>query len=206
MSDKFAITICRQFCSGGREIGKGLSEKLGVKFYDKELLTLAAKESGFTENTFEKADEIASNSLLYSVVMGGYPMSTLFSPSSNMVTNDTLFNIQSKIIKDLSDKESCIIIGRCSDYILREHPRILRIFLRADMDFRIERFKRLYDTSKEKSLEQALIKADKKRSNYYGYYTGNDWDNINNYDLVINTAKFGIEKSIEYIIDGLEQI
>ena len=74
------------------------------------------------------------------------------------------------------------------------------------MDFRIERFKRLYDTSKEKSLEQALIKADKKRSNYYGYYTGNDWDNINNYDLVINTAKFGIEKSIEYIIDGLEQI
>lgn len=204
--NKFAITICRQFCSGGLEIGKKLGEKLNVKVYDKELISLAAKESGFTESTFEKVDEVAANSFLYSVAMGGYPLNSIFSPNSNMVTNDSLFSIQSKIIKNVSENESCIIIGRCSDYILREHPRVLKIFLRADMEDRIQRFKQSYDTTKEKNLEQALLKADKKRSNYYGYYTGNDWDNINNYDLVINTSKFGIEKTVDHIIECLKDI
>lgn len=205
-NDKFAVTICRQFCSGGLEIGKALAQRLDVKYYDKELITLAAKESGFTESTFEKADEVAANSFLYSVVMGGYPVNSLFSPTSNMVTNDSLFTIQSKIIKDISEKESCVIIGRCSDYILREHPHVLRIFLRADMEDRIERFKNTYDASKEKNLEQTMIKADKKRSNYYGYYTGNEWDNINNYDLVINTSKFSVDRVVDHIVECLNDI
>lgn len=201
MSDRFVITIGRQFCSGGLEIGKKLSEKLGTKFYDKELIALAAKESGFTESIFEKADEAPSNSFLYSVVMGAYPMNSLFFQNNDLLTNDKLFGIQSKVIKGVAKEDSCVIVGRCSDYILRDEPKLLRIFLRADLEFRKQRFRELYKDVKEKDIESTILKTDKKRANYYSYYTGNPWESMDNYDLIINTAKLGVDNAVQEIIN-----
>ena len=183
MDKKFAITIARQFCSGGREIGENVAKKLGVDFYDKELIALAAKKSGYAESVFEKADEVATNSLLYSVVMGAHPMNSLFFQSNNMLTNDTLFSIQSKVIRELVQDKSAVIVGRCSNYVLREEPNLVRVYLRADMDFRKERYMRLYgdENTKEKDVEGILIKADKKRATYHSYYSGNEWDSVNGY-------------------------
>lgn len=206
MDKKFAITIARQFCSGGREVGEKLAKKLGVDFYDKELIALAAKKSGYAESVFEKADEVATNSLLYSVVMGSYPMNSMFFQNSNMLTNDTLFAIQSKIIKELVQEKSAVIVGRCSNYVLREEKNLVRVFIRADMDYRKERFMKLNaeDGVKEKDVENVLIKADKKRATYHSYYSGMDWDSIGGYDIVINTAKIGTDGAVEQIADYLE--
>lgn len=206
MSDKFIITIGRQFGSGGFEIGKKIAEKLGVDFYDKELISLAAKESGFTESIFEKADEAPTNSFLFSVVMGAYPMNSLFFQNNDLLTNDKLFSIQSKVIKNISKNKSCVIVGRCSDYILRDEPKLLRVYLRADMEFRKKRILSSFKDVEEKDVENLINKTDKKRSNYYSYYTGNNWDNVKNYDLILNTSKAGIDNCVEIIIQYLNLI
>lgn len=201
MDKKFAVTIARQYCSGGHEIGEKLAKKLGVDFYDKELIALAAKKSGYAESVFEKADEVATNSLLYSVVMGSYPMNSLFFQNNNMLTNDTLFAIQSKVIKELLQEKSAVIVGRCGNYILREQPNLIRVYLRADTDFRKKRFMELYgdENTKEKDIEGILSKADKKRAAYHSYYSGLEWDSVNGYDIVINTAKVGIDGAVDQI-------
>ena len=204
MDNFYAITIARQFCSGGNAVGELLAEKLGIKMYDKQLITLAAKKSGYHEAVFEQADEVASNSLLYSVVMGSSPMGSLLFPNNNMVTNDSLFTLQSNIIKETAEKESCIIIGRCANYVLRKHPRLLSVYLWADNDYRIKRFEELYKEPKEKDIETELIKADKKRRNYYNYYSGKEWDSATSYDLVINVAKAGVEGAVKQIMDFKE--
>ena len=169
MDNFYAITIARQFCSGGNAVGEMLAEKLGINMYDKQLITMAAKKSGYHEAVFEQADEVASNSLLYSVVMGSSPMGSLLFPNNNLVTNDSLFTLQSNIIKETAEKESCIVIGRCSNYVLRKHPRLLSVYLWADLDYRIKRYEELYGEPKEKDIETELSKADKKRRNYYNY-------------------------------------
>ncbi len=206
MDKKFAITIARQFCSGGHEIGEKLAKKLGVDFYDKELIALAAKKSGYAESVFERADEVATNSLLYSVVMGSYPMNSLFFQNNNMLTNDTLFAIQSKVIKELVQEKSAVIVGRCSNYVLRDTPNLVRVYLRADMNFRKQRFIERYgtETTKEKDIENVINKTDKKRATYHSYYSGIDWDSVEGYDIVINTAKVGIDGAVDQIISYLE--
>lgn len=205
MDKKFAVTIARQYCSGGHEIGEKVAKKLNADFYDKELIALAAKKSGYAESVFEKADEVATNSLLYSVVMGSYPMNSLFFQNNNMLTNDTLFAIQSKVIKELVQEKSAVIVGRCSGYILRDVPNLVRVYLRADMDFRKKRFMELYgdENTKEKDVENILLKTDKKRATYNSYYSGNEWDCVNGYDIVINTAKVGVDGAVDQIISYL---
>ena len=206
MDNFYAITIARQFCSGGNAVGKMLAEKLGINMYDKQLITMAAKKSGYHEAIFEQADEVASNSLLYSVVMGSSPMGSLLFPNNNLVTNDSLFTLQSNIIKETAEKESCIVIGRCSNYVLRKHPRLLSVYLWADLDYRIKRYEELYGEPKEKDIETELSKADKKRRNYYNYYSGKDWDSATSYDLVINVSKAGVEGTVKQIIDFKEML
>lgn len=206
MKDKVIITIGRQFCSGGLDVGKAVADKLGFDFYDKELIALAAKKSGYKEVLFEEADEMPSNSLLYSVVMSTYPLSSFGMGEGSLLSNDKLFGIQSKVIKEIVSDKSCVLVGRCSDYILRDEPNIARVFIRADMDFRKERLKASHPDIKEKDLESTLKKTDKKRSTYYGYYTGNNWDSMNNYDLIINTSKVGIEGAAQQIIEFIEKL
>lgn len=205
MNDKIIVTIGRQFGSGGLEVGKKLAKKLNIDFYDKELISIAAKESGFTESIFEKADEAPSNSFLYSIVMGSYPMNSLFFQNNDLLTNDKLFNIQSSVIRKISKNKSCVIVGRCSDYILRDEKNIVRVFLRADMEMRKERVKNEYNI-KESNTENIIEKKDKKRASYYNYYTGSEWSSLENYDIVLNTSKIGIDNTIEVIADYVEKI
>lgn len=205
-NEKFAITIGRQFCSGGHVIGEKLAEKLNIKFYDKELIALASKESGFSEKVFEKADEKPTNSFLYSVAIGSYPVNSMFFQHNDLLTNDKLFITQSKVIKKIAAQNSCVILGRCSDYVLREEKKLVRVFLRADMEFRIERFKKLFSDNLPKDITAQIIKTDKKRASYYSYYTGNEWSSLENYDLIINTSKIGFDNTVDQIINFLNLI
>lgn len=191
------ISICREYCSGGKEIGKKVSDELGYTFLDKQLITEAAKKSGYDESVFEKVDEVATNSLLYSLVLGTYGANA----AGAMPDNDKLFGLQAEIIIDTAKEKNCVVIGRCADYVLREEPNLIKIFLRADMDFRVERFRSLYTVPEGKKPEDIINKTDKKRASYYKFYTGNLWKDMNNYDLVINTGKVGIDNAVATIID-----
>ena len=187
------ISICREYCSGGKEIGKKVSDELGYTFLDKQLITEAAKKSGYDESVFEKVDD----SLLYSLVLGTYGANA----AGAMPDNDKLFGLQAEIIRDTAKEKNCVVIGRCADYVLREEPNLIKIFLRADMDFRVERFRSLYTAPEGKKPEDIINKTDKKRASYYKFYTGNLWKDMNNYDLVINTGKVGIDNAVATIID-----
>ena len=187
------ISICREYCSGGKKV----SDELGYTFLDKQLITEAAKKSGYDESVFEKVDEVATNSLLYSLVLGTYGANA----AGAMPDNDKLFGLQAEIIRDTAKEKNCVVIGRCADYVLREEPHLIKIFLKADMDFRVERFRSLYTTPEGKKPEDIINKTDKKRASYYKFYTGNLWKDMNNYDLVINTGKVGIDNAVATIID-----
>lgn len=207
MLENVVVTICRQFCSGGKEVGTKLAKKLNCECYDKKLISLAAKESGFKEIFFEQADEKATNSFLYSIAMSTHSNTTgLFFQNNDFLTNDKLFSIQSDVIKKISKDKSCVIVGRCSDYILRERQNLVKVYLIADTDFRI---KRLLQTNKDVDLKHAeglLHKTDKKRAHYYSYYTGKEWDNASNYDLVINTSKVGTDGAVNLILSYINNI
>ena len=158
------VTIARQFGSGGREIGEELSKKLGVKFYDKELISIAAKESNLAPEIFENVDEKATNSLLYSLSLGLYSFSNTYSVGDNLPVNDKLYILQHKIIKKVADEGPCVIVGRCADHILRDRNDVLRVFIYADLDFRVKRAIDLKGVKPSKA-EQVVQKTDKSRAN-----------------------------------------
>ena len=201
MNKKIIVTICREFCSGGKEVGEKLAAKIGCEFYDKKLISLAAKKSGFTETIFENVDEKPTNSFLYSIAMGTPSTTGLFFQNNDFLTNDKLFAIQSDVIRNIARNKSAVIVGRCSDYILREEERLVKVYIRADKDFRIKRLLEINPDVDPKHSESILHKTDKKRGHYYSYYTGREWDNISNYDLVLNTSKIGIDNSVEQILN-----
>ena len=194
------ITIGRQCGSGGREIGNRLAEKLNIKCYDKELLTLAAKQSGLCKELFETHDERPTNSFLYSLVMDTYSMGYTTSSFLDMPLNHKVFLAQFDTIKKLAEEESCIIVGRCADYALADHPNRTSVFISADMDAKIERISKLYDMTKEKAKD-TIIKTDKKRSNYYNYYSNKKWADARSYDLCVDSSILGIDKTVDFITE-----
>ena len=196
------VTICRQFCSGGKEIGRKLAEKLDYKFYDNELIVMAAKEAGYSESAFERVDEVATNSLLYSLVLGTYGANG----AAAMPDNDKLFGIQSEIIRKAAKDNNCVIIGRCSDYVLREEKKLVKVFIRADMDYRINRFNTLFEKPENKTVEAVIKKTDKRRAAYHKFYSGEAWEELENYDLVINTAKISEDCAVALIENYVEQL
>ncbi len=203
MKCKSVITISREFGSGGREIAMDVAKALGVKFYDKELISLAAKESGIDPALFERIDEQASNSLLYSLSMGLFTMGqTGFSPRDQISVNDQLYLLQHEIIKKLAE-EPCVIVGRCADYILRERTNCINVFIHADLEYRIERAIRLHDLPEAKS-EAIVRKTDKTRANYYQFYTENKWGVASNYHLSLNSAKLSKEQVVDIITHYVE--
>jgi len=192
------ITIARQYGSGGLEVGQRLSELTGLPFYDKDLITMAAQKSGLNHAVLDAADEKAANSLLYTLAMGSssyhHGVSNLHIP-----LNDKLFTVQSEIIRELAQNEKgAIIVGRCADYVLADHPKVLRVFISADFDKRVETIMRQQNIN-ESQAKELIIKTDKRRSNYYNYYTGGKWAKLENYDLVISTDKIDIEGAARLI-------
>lgn len=194
MANERIITIARQFGSGGREIGEELAKALGVKCYDKELISIAAKESGVDPEVFNSVDEKAANSLLYSLSLGLYSFGSNYS-GNNLPVNDKLYLLQHKIIKQIASEGPCVIVGRCADYVLRDKKNIVRLFICADMDYRIERAVKLKEIKKDKA-EQIINKTDKSRANYYNFYSGMKWGEPESYDLSVNRTKLTTQQVV----------
>ena len=193
------ITISREFGSGGREIGKKLSEKLGVPFYDKELLEMASKESGIARELFVKNDESYTNSFLYSLVMGNYPVSPDGRLNPELPLNHKIFLAQFETIKKLAEKGPCVIVGRCADYVLKEMPNVIDFFVSGNMYDKKKRILERYDIEKPK-VEDFIRKTDKRRASYYNYYTDMKWGDARNFDLCINSSKSGIDGAVELMM------
>lgn len=200
MKGNLVITIGRQCGSGGKKIGQMLAEKMGVKCYDKELLTLAAKESGLCEELFETHDEKPTSSFLYSLVMDTYSLGYTTSAYMDMPINHKIFLAQFDTIKKLADEESCVIVGRCADYALADYPNTVSVFITGEDKDKLERLKEMYkvDDSKAKDI---MVKTDKKRASYYNYYSSKKWGDSRSYDLCINSTALGMEGSVDMILD-----
>ncbi|MDD3403246.1 MAG: cytidylate kinase-like family protein [Hespellia sp.] len=198
MKTNTIITIGRQFGSGGHEIGTRLAEDLGVKFYDKEMLAIAAKESGICEEIFETHDEKPTNSFLYSLVMDTYSVGYSGNAYSDMPINHKVFLAQFDAIKKIADKGPCILVGRCADYALENYENVLNIFIHADLDARIRRIARIHDLTDAKAKDM-IIKADKKRASYYNYYSNKRWSDAESYELCISSSELGIDGTVKAI-------
>lgn len=194
---KKILTISRQLGSGGWKIGKTLSEELNVPFYDKELIKLAAKESGVSEEVLKYYDERQANSLLYSLSVGSFSTLGDVIGGINVPINDKVFDIQRNIIKKVADEGPCIIVGRCSDYILSDRDDVINVFIYCDIDERCKRIAKR-DSITISAATDKIKKTDKNRANYHNYYADSKWGDINSYDLCIN-SKIGIEKTIEIL-------
>ena len=197
---KLIITIGRQYGSGGNEIGRKLAGELGIDFYDKNILRMNSDESGIKESYFHLADEKAGSRLLYRIVSGMTPEMREPSFGSDLISADNLFRFQSEVIRKLAEEQSCVIVGRCADYVLEDADDIelVRVFIYADMDARIRRVreKELYTPE---DVRKNVKRIDKERRNYYRYYMGRGWADPENYDLLINTSTTGIKGSVRMI-------
>lgn len=198
MSKKKVILISREFGSGGRNIGKKIAEELNIPFYDKELITLACKESGFDMSLFEQSDKQDKHPISYFLSM----YSSTMTPSE-LSLNDQVFLVQAKVIRDLA-KDSCVIIGRCADYILRDREDTLSVFIHADMPDRIAR---VIDEYKDEDdhIREKISRIDKNRATYYNYYSNRRWGKLSNYDLTLNTSKINEDTCVEIIKNVFNQ-
>ncbi len=197
MNNKYVITIGRQFGSGGRAIGQKLSQKLSIPFYDKELISFAAKESGISPEIFKDVDETAANSLLYSISMGLYNFNGPLA-MGDLPVNDKLYILQHQIIKELAAKGPCVFVGRCADYVLKDNPHCINIFIHADIEYRKKRAVVVHNIE-ERRAEAIINKTDKTRANYYSFYSGQKWGQISNYDLCIDSSKLSDDEIVDLI-------
>lgn len=195
--EKFVITIARQYGSGGRTVGQMLAKELGVEYYDKDLIRKASEESGINMALFANADE-RSKGLFNKLKKKNYGGEVLSPSSKNFNSEENLFNYQAKIIRDLADKESCIIIGRAADFILKDRPDVISVFVHAPQWFLMEQAAKKL-SMKEKELERYIAKIDKDRAEYYKLHTGREWTDARNYDLCLDSSKLGFDKCVEEI-------
>lgn len=204
MSTHSVITIGRQFGSGGRYVGRLLAEKLGIPFYDKELLVAASEESGISREIFEHQDEKPTRSFLFSLVTGGVGMGEAGAMYMDMPLNHKVFLAQFDAMRTLAEKGPCVMVGRCGDYVLRDLPQVVRVFIKADMQSRVERAVHYYGVDPAKA-EDEIRRADKQRANYYNYYATSTWGDIANYDLVLDTGAVGVEAAADLIAAFVEK-
>lgn len=192
------ITIGRQFGSAGKEIGAILAKELGIPFYDRELLTRAAKESGFCEEMIECHDERPTNSFLYNLVMDTYSFGYNSAAMVDMPISQKVFLAQFDAIRKIADEGSCVIVGRCADYALSEYNNCVNIFIHGNEKCKIERIMRKYEVNEQKAKDM-INKKDKQRQSYYNYYSSKKWGRADSYDLTINSSILGIEGSVKLI-------
>ena len=200
MSTSSVITIGRQYGSGGRYVGRLLADRLGIPFYDKELLVEASRQSGICEEVFEDHDEKPSRSLLFSLVTGIQSHADAGSMYMDMPLNHRIFLAQFDAIRSIADKGPCVIVGRCADYVLRDRPNEISFFIKADVSSRVQRAVEFYGMDPAKA-EDEIRKADKRRANYYNYYATAAWGDVNNYDLVVDTGAVGVEGAVDIMCE-----
>lgn len=202
MNGNIIVTIGRECGSEGRIIGEMLAKEMGVKCYNKELIALAAKESGLCEEIVANMDEKPTNSFLYSLVMDTYA-NNISSPYLNLPINQKVFLAQFEAIRNLAAKESCVIVGRCADYALEDDKDVFSVFITANLEDKIQYIREEYNVSETKAKD-IIIKNDKKRSNYYNYYSNKKWGDSRSYNLCVNSSVLGLEGTVQTILNCLE--
>ena len=198
------ITIGRQYGSGGREIAKMVAEKYGIPYYDKGLLTRAAKESGFCEEMLASHDERPTNSFLYNLVMDTYS----FGYNSSFVDvpiSQKIFLAQFDTIKKIASEGPCVIVGRCADYALSEFDNCVHVFIHSDEEHKIKRIMERNQVS-EKEAKEMMVKKDKQRQSYYNYYSSKKWGRADTYDLTINSGKLGLQGTVDLITQYIDDV
>lgn len=203
MTKKTIITISRQFGSGGRDVGKKLADALGIKYYDRELIEMAAKESGFDKEMFE--DTTANTSRLFRFINTfGYSLGAPLSVMNDITMSDQIFLIQSRVVEQAADSGPCVIVGRCADYVLDNREDVLKVFIAGDMEDRKKRAIQYYEVD-ERDVEASIHKIDRNRKEYYDYYTDKKWGAAESYDVCLNTSVFGIDGCVAILKQLLEQ-
>ena len=198
MKENLIITISRQYGSGGREIGRRLAECLGIPYYDKELIILAAERSGYARSLFEEADQKASNSMIFSLMRAGSMVN-----SYDLPLNDKIYLIQSGVIQQVARQGSCVIVGRCADYVLQDRFPCVNVFIHAALQKRMDRAVKVYGLSPD-NVQSVLLKTDKRRETYYNYYTGRKFGDARNYTLSLDSLGVGIENAVRVMADYVE--
>lgn len=198
--EQFIITIARGYGSGGRTIGQMLSKKLGVEFYDRDLIKLASEESGINEALFGESDE-KTKSVFGSKVYKG----EMISPDKKSFTSEeNLFNYQAMVIKKLAEEQSCIIVGRCADFVLKDRKNVIRVFVYADEENCIKNIADVKGILDRKEALKKMASTDKERAAYYKAHTGREWIDARNYDLCLNSGDLGFDKCVDIIADYLK--
>lgn len=198
MKENLIITVSRQYGSGGREIGRKLAERLGIPYYDKELITLAAEKSGYSRTLFEEADQKAGNSMIFSLMRAGS-----MANSYELPLNDKIYLIQSGVIQQVAKKGSCVIVGRCADYVLQDKFPCVNIFIHAPLSKRMERAVQVYGLAPD-TVQSVLLRTDKRRKTYYNYYTGRKFGDAQNYTLSLDSLGVGLENAVRILADYVE--
>lgn len=206
--NNYVITIARGFGSGGKAIGLLLSDMLGIPCYDKEILQLASDTSGINESYFFDTDEKITNRfrLLFQKIngTGGHYIDYPFKPENKKFTSDeNLFKFQASVLQKLGRTESCIIIGRASNYILKDYSNALHVNIQAPLEYCVQETMRRMQIERDDAL-QMVQKSDKYRADYYYYYTGEEWNNLTNYDICLNTQRFDYQTCANIIVDSLK--
>jgi len=195
--DKCIVTISREYGSGGRYIGGLVAKELDIPFYDKEIIHMAAEKSGMSPGFIEKSDESIPNTFLHNLKYSTYSSYDSVTYYDTPIT-DKVFLAQSSVIKELAAQGSCVIVGRCAHYILRNDPDLISIFIRGALEDRVRHAIEFYGLQEQNAVER-IKKIDKSRVNYYKYYTSRQWGNIDFYDLVVNTSVTGIDGAVTVI-------
>ena len=202
---KHVITISREFGSGGSEIAGKLAERLGIRYYDKDLLKRAAEESGMCPEIFENHDEKPTSSFLYNLVMDTYSFSFGSSPYVEMPISHKVFLAQFETIKNIAKEGPCIIVGRCADYALADLDNVINIYIHSTIEARADRISKKYNMSVDKAKEM-INKKDKQRANYHNFYSARKWGKADSYDLSVDSHKLGIDKTVLFIEDYVKML
>lgn len=201
--NKFVITIARTCGSGGSYVAEALEKKLNIKLYGQDILQLASEDSGISIDLFARTDEELKSNPLFKFTKYIYDGKLIPPSSSDFTSQENLFNYQAKVLKDLAEKESYVVIGRCADFVLKDTDNLVRVFITADRKDRINtEAERLTISTKE--AESRIDKVDKKRTNHYNYFTGNDRDDMTNYDICLNTSRLSYDKCADIIIEYMK--
>lgn len=204
MADNYVITISREHGSCGNAIGKLAAERLGIGFYDYKLLRLASDRSGISEALFGAADEDVHRRRLFNAASRVYT-GKLIPPDSGEFTSDiNLFTYQAEIIKELAGSENCVIVGRCAEYLLRDRPNVLRVFIHAPFEARLRQQMHVLPQKSEAEVRRHILNVDKKRADYYKRYTGADWRDAAHFDISIDSSMHPPEEAVDIIVSSLE--
>ena len=199
--DNIVVTFARQYGSGGKTIGEMYAKEMGIPCYGRNLLQMAADESGISEQLFMQLDEKLRNSPLLRMTTDVYDGKVIPPGHKDFVSAKNLFNYQAEIIKRVAKTENCVIVGRAADFVLKDYPNVVSVFVHAPMDYCIARSLERSSITSEKEMEKFILKTDRFRGDYYHYYTGRTWNDARNYDLCLDSSKLGFEKCVEAIKD-----